>query len=70
MCRRLLGKASIEVNNPLAFTTCMPNGMNGRFTYAEVDELSDAFADYLRECVKLEAGARCHSAPLDDRRGG
>jgi long-chain acyl-CoA synthetase len=39
-----------------AFVTCMPNGMNGTLTYAEVDQLSDAFAIYLREEVKLSAG--------------
>ncbi len=42
----------------IAFTTCMPNGMNGSLTYAQVARHSDAFAVYLRECVGLAAGAR------------
>ena len=41
-----------------AFTTCMPNGMHGSLTYAEVDAYSDAFAVYLREIIGLGAGAR------------
>jgi len=41
-----------------AFTQCMPNGMNGSLTYAEVDWLSDAFAAYLREELQLEPGDR------------
>lgn len=54
----LIQTASQTYSEHLAFTTCMPNGMNGRLTYAEVDEMSDAFAVYLRECIKLEAGTR------------
>ncbi len=42
----------------IAFTTCMPNGMHGSLTYAQVAKHSDAFAVYLRECVGLAAGAR------------
>jgi long-chain acyl-CoA synthetase len=41
-----------------AFTTCMPNGMHGSLTYAQVDACSDAFAVYLRQVVGLAAGAR------------
>ncbi|KGK80338.1 acyl-CoA synthase [Thalassobacter stenotrophicus] len=41
-----------------AFTCCLPNGMNGRLTYAQVDEMSDAFAIYLREVAGLSAGDR------------
>ena len=54
----LIQTASQTYSDHLAFTTCMPNGMNGRLSYAEVDEMSDAFAVYLRECIKLEAGTR------------
>ncbi|WP_444679399.1 AMP-binding protein [Halomonas sp. E19] len=32
--------------------------MNGRLSYAEVEEMSDAFAIYLRECLKLAPGTR------------
>jgi long-chain acyl-CoA synthetase len=41
-----------------AFTTCMPNGMHGSLTYAQIDAYSDAFAAYLREVVGLAPGAR------------
>ena len=41
-----------------AFTTVMPNGMYGSLSYAEVDEMSDAFAVYLRAVLKLEVGDR------------
>ncbi|MDP2108412.1 MAG: AMP-binding protein, partial [Rhodocyclaceae bacterium] len=41
-----------------AFTTCMPNGMHGSLTYAQVAQYADAFAVYLRDCVGLSAGAR------------
>ncbi|HEX9936957.1 MAG TPA: AMP-binding protein [Longimicrobium sp.] len=42
----------------IAFTQCMPNGMDASLTYAEVDRLSDAFAAYLRETLKLAPGDR------------
>ncbi len=41
-----------------AFSLCLPNGMGGSLTYADIDRLSDDFAVYLREVLKLEAGAR------------
>lgn len=41
-----------------AFTTVVPNGMNGTLTYRQVGELSDAFAAYLREVCQLQAGDR------------
>lgn len=41
-----------------AFTTCLPNGMNGTLTYEQVDEMSDAFAVYLREVAGLAQGDR------------
>ncbi len=41
-----------------AFTSCMPNGMNGSLSYAQVDEASDAFAVYLREGLGLAPGSR------------
>ncbi|MCV2358595.1 AMP-binding protein [Paucibacter sp. TC2R-5] len=41
-----------------AFTTVMPNGMFGSLSYAQVDEMSDAFAAYLRATLKLDAGDR------------
>ena len=41
-----------------AFTACMPNGMNGTLSFAQVDEMSDAFAVYLREVAGLSQGDR------------
>ncbi|WP_296579784.1 AMP-binding protein [Phreatobacter sp.] len=41
-----------------AFSLCLPNGMGGSLTYADIDRLSDDFAVYLREVLKLEPGAR------------
>ncbi|MBO6758130.1 MAG: AMP-binding protein [Roseibium sp.] len=41
-----------------AFTACMPNGMNGTLTFEEVNEMSDAFAVYLREVAGLTQGDR------------
>ena len=41
-----------------AFTTCLPNGMNGTLTYAQADEMSDALAVYLREIAGLKTGDR------------
>jgi len=42
----------------VAFTQCMPNGMNGSLTYRQIDELSDAFATYLRESAGVQHGDR------------
>jgi long-chain acyl-CoA synthetase len=41
-----------------AFTAVVPNGMNGTLSFAQVGELSDAFALYLREVCGLKAGDR------------
>lgn len=41
-----------------AFTVVMPNGIYGSLTYAQVDHLSDQFAVYLRETLKLKPGDR------------
>ena len=41
-----------------AFTTCLPNGMNGTLTFEQVDDMSDAFAIYLRETAGLVKGDR------------
>ncbi|MEO1378921.1 MAG: AMP-binding protein, partial [Pseudomonadota bacterium] len=41
-----------------AFTCCLPNGMNGSLSFAQTDEMSDAFAVYLREVAGLKAGDR------------
>ncbi|MBT8457432.1 MAG: AMP-binding protein [Rhodobacteraceae bacterium] len=41
-----------------AFTACMPNGMNGTLSFDQVEEMSDAFAVYLREVAGLAKGDR------------
>jgi long-chain acyl-CoA synthetase len=41
-----------------AFTTCLPNGMNGTLSFAQVDEMSDALAIYLRETAGVAEGDR------------
>lgn len=41
-----------------AFTMVLQNGMTGSLTYTEVDELSDDFAVYLKEELKLKKGER------------
>jgi long-chain acyl-CoA synthetase len=41
-----------------AFTCVMPNGMYGSLSYQQVDQMSDAFAHYLRKVCKLEQGDR------------
>ena len=42
----------------IAFTAVVPNGMNGSLSFAQVGELSDAFAVYLRDVCGLKAGDR------------
>jgi long-chain acyl-CoA synthetase len=41
-----------------AFTLCLPNGINGTLSFAQVDEMSDAFAIWLREAAGLAPGDR------------
>lgn len=54
----LIRSASDTFGDTTAFTACMPNGMNGSLTFAQVDEMSDAFAVYLREVAGLAQGDR------------
>jgi long-chain acyl-CoA synthetase len=54
----LLRTAASRYGGDIAFTQCMPNGMNGSLRYRDVDRLSDQFATYLREVAGLEAGDR------------
>ena len=42
----------------VAFSCVLPNGMFGRLSYAQVDQLSDRFAHYLRRVAGLQAGDR------------
>lgn len=41
-----------------AFTTVLPNGMNGTLTFRQADEMSGALAVYLRDIAGLQAGDR------------
>ena len=54
----LVRSASATYSGTIAFTQCMPNGMNGSLTYDRVDSLSDNFAAYLRETLGLQQGDR------------
>ncbi len=53
-----LREAAARFAGQMAFTTCMPNGMHGSLSYAQVDALSDDFAVYLRTVLGLPQGAR------------
>jgi long-chain acyl-CoA synthetase len=54
----MLRAAAARHADAIAFTQCMPNGMNGSLRFQEVDRMSDAFAVYLREVAGLDAGDR------------
>lgn len=54
----LASEACRRFEKKTAFTCVVGNGMNGSLSYAEVGELSDAFAGYLRGVCGLEAGDR------------
>lgn len=41
-----------------AFVTVLPNGMNGSYSYSKLGEMSDHFAIYLREILKIPAGTK------------
>lgn len=41
-----------------AFTTVMPNGMYGNLTFHQVEEMSNAFAAYLRGVLRVAPGSR------------
>lgn len=54
----LVRASTADYGSMIAFTQCMPNGMNGSLTYDRIDAMSDEFATYLREVVGLSAGDR------------
>ncbi|MEL6645394.1 MAG: AMP-binding protein [Pseudomonadota bacterium] len=54
----LIGSVAQTYGRAPAFTTCLPNGMNGTLSFAEIDAMSDHFAVYLREVAGLEQGDR------------
>ena len=53
-CQRWQAESRVQA----AFSCVVPNGMNGRLSFAEVDAWSDAFAGYLRAVLGLSAGTR------------
>ncbi|MDM7951408.1 AMP-binding protein [Hydrogenophaga sp.] len=57
-CTHFAAEQSAKRLKHPAFSCVMPNGMNGRLSFAQVNELSDAFAGYLRQTLKLQAGDR------------
>src|SRR5690625_641822 len=54
----LVSKASREYADQPAFTTLLPTGTAGTISFAEVDNLTDQFAAYLRFELGLEKGDR------------
>jgi long-chain acyl-CoA synthetase len=54
----LLRESASRYPQHTAFTVCLDNGLTGSLSYAQVEQLSDAFAAYLRETLKLQAGDR------------
>ena len=54
----LIRSVSHSFGSAPAFTTCLPNGMNGTLSFQQVNEMSDAFAVYLREVAGLQQGDR------------
>jgi len=54
----LIGSVAETYGKAPAFTCCLPNGMNGTLSFAQIDEMSDALAAYLREVAGLGAGDR------------
>lgn len=59
---RLIGDiapfAAATYGDKTAYRIVMPNGMNGRLGFKDIDSLSDDFAVYLREELGLHAGDR------------
>jgi long-chain acyl-CoA synthetase len=54
----MVRQASARNARKTAFTQVMPNGMAGALTYAQIDQMSDEFAAYLRGRLGLDPGDR------------
>ena len=54
----LIGSVAASYGRAPAFTCCLPNGMNGTLSFAQVDAMSDAMAVYLRDVAGLKMGDR------------
>jgi long-chain acyl-CoA synthetase len=57
LARFVRSHAAIHRDRP-AFSVCLPGGQGGTTDYAKIDSLSDDFAAYLREELKLAQGDR------------
>jgi long-chain acyl-CoA synthetase len=55
---QLVHRAAARYGDHRAETLVLPNGMEASLSFKEVDRLSDAFAAYLRQGLRLEPGAR------------
>ncbi len=67
----MITKTSVKWNSKTACSLVLPNGIEGAFSYSEINLLSDAFAVYLREVLDIQKGDRiaiqmpnCLSYPL------
>ena len=54
----LIREAAKTYAKSKAFIQVMPNGMNGKLTFQQIDQHSDSFACYLKEELGLNAGDR------------
>lgn len=54
----MLRGIAAQYSSKPAFSICLPNGFSGTLTFAELDRLSDQFAAYLRNVLKLQQGDR------------
>jgi long-chain acyl-CoA synthetase len=54
----MLSRAAARHTDAIAFTQCMPNGMNGSLRFRDVERLATEFAVYLREVAGLVPGDR------------
>jgi long-chain acyl-CoA synthetase len=67
----MITKTSAKWNSKTACSIVLPNGIEGAFSYSEINLLSDALAVYLREVLDIQKGDRvaiqmpnCLSYPL------
>lgn len=54
----MVKRRAAEYGDDPAFTVCLPNGITGAMSFAEVDRMSDDLATYFGTVLSLERGAR------------
>ncbi|MCP1674078.1 long-chain acyl-CoA synthetase [Natronocella acetinitrilica] len=54
----LMQRACEQYRERVAFTICLDNGLHASYSYGDIDRLSDQFAAYLSEELKLRPGDR------------